>query len=114
MSIEIDRNFVISEQVTITDSESTTGPVGFGTFAGGLVYVVSTSTGSAITVSWRGKHATNSPSYRLADSANSPITTTIQAGRCYEIPQELFGACQISAVAETAGQSATVRFTTKG
>jgi hypothetical protein len=114
MSLEIDRNFVQYDQNTVTSDETTTGLYGLGTFAGGMLYVISTSTGAAQTISWRAKFSPSSPSYKLYDSTNAAITTTIQAGRCYEIPGELFGAIQISAVCDTAGQTAAVRVTVKG
>lgn len=114
MSLEIDRFCIVSEQGVITSNETTTATQGFGSFAGGLMYVTSTSTGSAITVSWRSRFSASSAIFKLHDSSNSPITTTIQAGRAYELPQEIFGALQVMAVADTAGQSAVVRFSTKG
>ena len=114
MSLAIDRNFDVYDQTTITSDETTTGLYGLGTAAGGLLYVISTSTGGAKTVSWRGKFSPSSPSYKLYDSTNAAITATIQAGRCYEIPGELYGAIQVSAVADTAGQSAVVRVSVKG
>lgn len=114
MSLEIDRNFNLFDQATVTSDENATATVGFGTFAGGLMYVISTSTGSAITISWRARFSGSSAIYKLCDSTNTPITTVIQAGRCVELPQELFGAMQVLAVADTAGQSAVVRVTVKG
>lgn len=114
MSLAIDRNFDLYDQSTITSDEATTGQYGLGAFAGGLLYVVSTSTGSAQTISWRAKFSPSSPSYKLHDSSNTAITTVIQAGRCYELPGELYGAMGVSAVSDTAGQTAVVRVTVKG
>jgi hypothetical protein len=114
MSLSIDRTFDLYDQSTITSDEATTGQYGLGSFAGGLLYVVSTSTGAAQTISWRAKFSASSPVYKLYDSANAVITTIIQAGRCYEIPGELYGAMGISAVSDTAGQTAVVRVTVKG
>jgi hypothetical protein len=114
MSLAIDRNFDQYDQSTITSDENTTGQYGLGAFAGGLLYVISTSTGAAQTISWRAKFLPSSASYKLYDSTNAAITTVIQAGRCYEIPGELYGAMGISAVSDTAGQTAVVRVTVKG
>lgn len=114
MSLEIDRFSLVSEPLTVTSSEATSAPCGFGSCAGATLYCVSTSTSGAITISWRAKFNASSPVYKLHDSTNTALTATIQPGRCYDVPQELFGALQIMAVADTAGQTAVVRFSAKG
>jgi len=99
--------------ITITSTESTSGWMPSGCFAGAVLYCVSTSTAGAITISWRAQYFGNSPLYKLHDATNAAITTVIQAGRCYEIPAELFASFTIRAVADTAGQSAVVRLSYK-
>ena len=114
MSIAIERTMGTTGVINVTSDPATTGMIPMGPSAGGLLYCVSTSTGTAITVSWYANFAADSPDYQLADAANTVTTTTIQPGRCCEIPGELFGAPQLKVVAQTAGQTATLRISLKG
>lgn len=100
--------------VTFTSDNTTTGVLAFSQYAGAALFVVSTSTGSPVTLTF-GARATGTGSafYIMHDSANAPITLTVQAGRCYALPDDLFAVPFV--MATTAG-GATVNcvFTVKG
>jgi hypothetical protein len=114
MSIAIERTIGTTGVINVTSDPATTDTIPLGPSAGGMLYCVSTSTGNAITVSWFADFAPDSPDFQLADTTNAVTTTTIQPGRCYELPAELFAAPQVKVVTQTAGQTAVLRVSLKG
>jgi hypothetical protein len=114
MSIAIERTMGTTGAINVTSNPATTDTIPLGPSAGGLLYCVNTSTASAITVLWYANFAPDSADFQLTDASNTVTTTTIQPGRCCELPAELFGAPQVKIVAQTAGQTATLRVSLKG
>jgi hypothetical protein len=114
MSIQIERVIGSTGPINVTNDPATTGPIVLGPSAGGLLHCVSTSTGTAITVSWYAQYAATSSPFKLFDATNVVVTSSIAPGNCYEMPSALFAAAQVRVVAETAGQSAVVFFSLKG
>lgn len=113
MSVQIERESSTSAEVSVTDSTATSGSVMMQRLAGGVVFCVSSST-TPFTVQWWARFGDSTTWFRLYDKDNAAINTVIQANRCYPVPDELFGAVAIMPVANTAGQTATLRIALKG
>lgn len=113
MSTMIERESVTSGDVAVFDHVLTSQSMMMQRLAGGLVFCVSASA-TPITLQWWARFEGSTTFFRLHDKDNNPITTIVQADRCYPIPDELFGAVAIEAVANGAGQSAVLRFAMKG
>ena len=113
MSIQIERTLGNTDDISVTDAIATCGAVPLGPSAGGALYCVSASA-SPVTIQWWASYSPSSPYYRLHDNDNVAVNTPVQADRCYPLPDGLFGAWSVKAVANTAGQTATLRFSFKG
>lgn len=113
MSVAIERVLGDTGELVFSDISLPSPVVPLGPSAGGLVYCLETSTAGAITVAWYAAHRADAIFWQLADGANMPITTTIQPGRCYELPTELFGAALLKAIPSTAGQTCKLVFSLK-
>lgn len=113
MSVQIERESTTSAVVGVTDSTATSGSVMMQRLAGGLVFC-SAASASPVTLQWWARFEDSTTWFRLYDKDNAAINTTVQANRCYPVPDELFGAVAIMAVANTAGQTATLRIALKG
>jgi hypothetical protein len=114
MTMDIERNVSNSPNIAVSNTVADATLVPLGTFAGGILCCVSTSTGAAITVSFHVRFAHNSAEFKLSDSSNNFITRSIQPNRCYAIPDELFAAPMFRVVADTAGQTAVLAVAFKG
>jgi hypothetical protein len=114
MTMDIERVISNTPNIAVSSTVADATLVPLGTFAGGILYCVSTSTGGAITVSFHVRFAHNSAEFKLANSSNSFITLSIQPNRCYALPDELFAAPMLRIVADTAGQSAVLAVAFKG
>lgn len=113
MSVNIERCVTFTDPVEVTDNVNTTGNVVVGAFAGGTVFCV-TASATPVTLQWWGRFSHDSADFRVCDKDNTPLATPVQSNRAYPIPDELFGAVAIKAVANGAGQTATLRFALKG
>lgn len=113
MSCDIQRVAAATDPVAVTSDVNTTGRVVSGGFAGGTFFCVAASA-TPVTLQWWAKFSHDSADFRVCDSTNTVLATNVQADRAYPIPDELFGAVVIKAVANTAGQTATLRFALKG
>lgn len=101
-----------SQNVVFTNADGTTGGFNMAVYSGAIIYVVSVS-GGATTLTWKAKEReSSSAAYTLADSADAPQTTTVQAGRAYAIPQAAFAAGYVLATTNTG--TVTCRVMVKG
>ena len=114
MSISIDRVIGRTGELNFTDTTTTSDSVNLGTSAGGIAYCTFTSTGAAVAVSWWGRPDDSATDYKFHADDNTPYTTTIQPGRCYEIPSGLFGVGQLKMTSNTAGVTFRMIFSLKG
>ncbi len=110
MPTEILRQHSVNTQdVTFTASDSTTGGFNLAVYAGGMILVTS---GTA-TLTWKVKeNAGSATSYTVADSSNAVITQSVQAGRAYALPDQLFSSAYVTAT--TGSGTVTVRVIVKG
>lgn len=85
---------------------------------GGAILMVNQLTsgaGSTSTLKFHIKRSTDAAeTFEVADSANAVVTLTIQAGRCYQLPDELFAASYVTATTGTAGHTARCFIQMKG
>lgn len=101
-----------SQDVVFTSSASTTGGFNLAVYAGAMLLVSATSTGSAITLTFLTRaREQDSASFTVADSSNAPVTLSVQANRAYNLPDELFAAGYV--LATTASGTVTCRVVTK-
>lgn len=90
-----------TQSVTFTASNSTTGGFNFSLYAGAMIHV-SSVTGSPTTLTWKVKENEEASTvYPVADGSDAAITTTIQTGRAYPLPDELFAAGYVMATTDT-------------
>ncbi len=100
-----------TQDVTFTTSESTTGGFSLAVYSGAIVMVTSVSGATALV--WKCKeNASSSAVFQVADATNVPLQTSIQAGRAYSIPDELFAAGYV--MPTTNQGTATCRVIVKG
>jgi hypothetical protein len=102
MSRQIVRDCV-SESVTITTSQTTTGVIDYQLYAGGSLYIVS---GSITSLTWYGfNEATGTfiAIQELSAGAYVATTQTIAASKAYPLPDSLFGFPYLKAVGDAAG-----------
>lgn len=114
MSMDIQRVIGLSTGIAVSNTVGAATLIPLGPASGGVLHVVSTSTDGAILVEFQVRHSPGSAEFRLADSSNDIITLSIQPGRCYAIPDELFGAMQFLVIAQTPGETAVLAVTIKG
>ena len=101
--------------VVFTDSVSTTGGFSIAVFSGAILLVSATSTGLPVTLTFIGKETLESAdSFVCADSTNNIVTMNVQAGRCYQVPDELFAVGYVMATCGSVGETVTCRVQTKG
>jgi hypothetical protein len=100
--------------ITFTSDASTTAGFSLTQAAGALILVTATSSGGAITLTWRTKADVSLPnSYVLATAADAPVTQVVQPDRAYAVPDALSSAKYILATTASEGQTVTVRVVTK-
>lgn len=104
-----------AQSIQITGSASSTGGIPISSYAGGLIYCDSLSSGSAANLRFYVKASPNdSTYYLLSDSNDSPIEVTIAPGRAAEIPVETFASAWVAPVTTGLGVTASCQFTLKG
>lgn len=87
-----------SQDVTFTSNINTTGGFNLAQYAGAVIMVKSL-TGSSPNLIWYCKEsADSSAAFLLADDANTPIQTSVQANRAYAVPDALFAAGYVTAI----------------
>lgn len=92
--------------VAATSSTSTSAPIDFGLFAGGVFLCPTSVTSIAFYVSDTAAAGSANVGV-LASSANAAVTRTVTAGQWYALPDECFGARYVVMVL-TGTSSATV------
>lgn len=104
-----------AQELVITSSASTTGGIPISSYAGGVIYCDSLSSGAAATLRFYVKASPNDEYYYLLyNSSNQPIEVTIAPGRATEIPVETFASAWVSPVTTGLGSTASCKFTLKG
>lgn len=102
-----------TENVTFTNSAGTTGGFNLAVYSGAMLLVSGTSTSGAITLTFLAKaSAQDADLFVVSDSSNNPVTMSVQPGRAYALPDELFAAGYVAAT--TASGTVTCRVLTKG
>lgn len=105
---------VTRQSVVFTNSTSTTGGFNLAVFSGAMLLVSATSTGGAITLTFRTKAAEQeSDLFSVANSLNALVTLTVQPGRAYSLPDDLFAATYVLATTANTGETVTCRVVTK-
>ncbi len=95
-----------STSVTFTNAQASTGGFPYAMHSGAILYVTSTSTGNAVVLTFGARpHASSTDFFVACDTANAPITLTVQPNRCYAVPDALFASVYVAA---TAAGDATV------
>jgi hypothetical protein len=103
-----------ASDVVFTNSASTTGGFGYALHSGGLMYVAATSTGAAVTLTFGSRSVKDGPYFVAHDSSNNPVTLTVEPGKCYQVPDEVFAAPFVSATCNGLGETVTVKVALKG
>lgn len=99
---------------TVVFASTDAGTQGFNLaiFSGAIIMVESLA-GGATTLTWKCKsHPGDSTVFAAADATNTPLQTSIAAGRAYAVPDELFAANYV--LATTDAGTATCRVIVKG
>lgn len=105
---------VTSQNVVFTNTVGTTGGFNMAVASGGMLLVSATSSGGAIVLTFRTKAAEgDASSFTAANASNTVVTLTVQPGRAYPVPDELFAATYILATTANAGETVTCRVVTK-
>jgi len=114
MATTIVRLGSLCDQITLTNSASTTAGFSLSTDAGALLMVDSKSDVGNINITFYAKaDGKSADAYALVNNAGAAISQTITAnGQCFPLPDELFAARHVLAVV-SAG-TALVRVVTKG
>jgi hypothetical protein len=103
-----------TQNVVFTNSTSTTGGFAMAVHSGAMLLVSATSSGAAITLTFRTKMtAGSSDIFTACNASNSPVTLTVQPGRAYAVPDELFAASYVTATTANAGETVTCLVATK-
>jgi hypothetical protein len=110
MANKIERLSSVTSAIAVTASAATSPKIPFGAAAGG-VFIVDAVTGGATTLSW---HVSFGPelSPSAVNDGTADVATSIVAGKAYPIPDALFAAPFIVAVANAG--TATIRLCVKG
>lgn len=110
----VERNCRDAQEIAITASASTSGGIPMSSYAGGILMLDTTSTGSAMILNWFVKESVGgATAYQLRDAAGNAITRVCGQAQAVEIPTEAFAAKWLIPVISTSG-TASGRFTLKG
>jgi hypothetical protein len=104
MATNIVRLTTLSPEVlTFSDDVDTTGRFTMGSNAAGLLHCLSTGSEGPVTL-----HFYSMPdpmeqtvTFLLADKYNSVVELEVEPGRCYPLPDELFGAAAVRVICTT-------------
>lgn len=102
------------KNLTLTDDAATTAVFDMSMYSGGLLHVTAASDGAAHMVYFCVKSESEGASSTVYDAANSIVAMTVEAGRCYQLPDQLFAAPFVGIYTTTAGQTLTVNIDLKG
>lgn len=96
MPNKIERLSSVTAELTVTADVNTTPVIPFGAAAGGTIFVEAVS--GAGSISWHVSYGPEGNAFTVIDGA--PVTTSIAAGAAYPIPDALYAAPFIRAVAD--------------
>jgi hypothetical protein len=100
--------------VVFTATQASTGGFQFAMHSGAMLQVTATSTGSPVVLTFGTRpNAASTQFFTAADSSNAPVTLTVQADRCYAVPDAVFAATYVTATA-AAGATVTCNVYLKG
>jgi hypothetical protein len=110
MPNKIERLSSVTSEIVVTSSAATSPKIQFGA-AGGGVFIVDAVSGGATTLAW---HVSFGPELTpsAVNDGTADVATSIVAGKAYPIPDALFAAPFIVAVANAG--TATIRLCVKG
>ena len=109
MPQKLERLNSVSASLIATSSASTSPKIPFGAVSGGMIHVSAVS--SAASITWHVAFAPEETPVPVS-SGGSAVTTAIAAGNAYAIPDAVFAAPYIVAVANAG--TATFRVSVKG
>lgn len=89
-----------SNTVAVATSVATSGNIVFGDFSGGMVFV---PTGSSLTTLTWYAATDETGTYLPVNNADGAVAQTVEGGKCYPIPEDLFGAVYLRIVGNAAG-----------
>ena len=112
MPYTIDRQSLLAGPFTATNDANTSAKVSLAGFAGAMVFV-DAITGASDTITWHVcKTLGNATTYPAVDASGSAVTTAVESGKAYALPEALFG-CQFCVPVMGAG-NATISVSLKG
>jgi len=96
MSCQILRSFSQIAPGSVGTTPATAYRIPYRASAGGLLFINTLVTGT--TISWHVAYNDGDLPVPLCDASGNALTTTVLAGRAYEIPGAAYGAVQVCAV----------------
>lgn len=91
-------NDATTQTITFTSSASTTGGFNLAVYSGAMLLVTATPSSAATAITFVCKATEqDADSFVVADSTNTPVAMTVQPGRAYSLPDELFAAGYVMA-----------------
>lgn len=103
MSYKMERRSSVTDPITLTSSLNTTPAIPYGPCGGGMLFIQAASgdyaTPNTATLTWYASFGQEKTKVPVMAGA-SQVTTTVEVGKAYPIPAELFGAPFIAAVVD--------------
>lgn len=84
--------------LTLATSGASPSRIGYQGLAGGLLFVDTLTGGATYTITWYVAFTPGGTLIPAADTSGNALTTTVTAGKAYEIPGSLYGAIEICPV----------------
>lgn len=100
-----------SAPLVFTNSTSTTAGFNLESYAGGVLYVTATSTNGQINLTFAAKAGSgDTDAFTVASSVNAVVTITVQPGRAYALPDDLFACAWVMPVTASGTVTCLVGF----
>lgn len=104
----MERRSTVSDPVTLTSSLNTTPLLPYGPCGGAMLFIRSSSgdysSPNSATLTWYAAYGQEQTKVPVM-SGNSQVTTSVEVGKAYPVPAELFGAPFIAAVVDAGSLS---------
>lgn len=121
MASRICRESSLTPDLSLTNSVSTTKAFVMGQDAGGMLHVITAGGGSVatpttnteVTIHFYIDPDDSGTRYQLYDSANAVVAQKVNGGRCYPLPDALFGAGKVLMVLSGSSAACIVRVSLK-
>ena len=94
----IARHSYSASGLNLATTAGTLPRIGYRAAAGGLLFVDTLTGGATYTITWYVAFTPGGTLVPAADTSGNALTTTVSAGKAYEIPGALYGAEEISPV----------------